>query len=72
MVAEGHSLARKEQMKVGDLVSVFLRGNRVTNVIVSVVKRRNAGGTHDAFVEVLGCGKRPFHYLNVEMVNESR
>lgn len=59
-------------MKVGDLVSVFLRGNRVTNIIVSVVKRRNAGGTHDAFVEVLGCGRRPFHYLNVEMVSESR
>ena len=59
-------------MKVGDLVSVFHGGRLVTNVIVNVIKRRNAGGTHDAFVEVLGCGRRPFHYLNVRMVNESR
>ena len=59
-------------MKVGDLVSVFHGGNRVTNVIVNVIKRRNSTGTHDAFVEVLGCGSRPYHYLNVEMVSESR
>jgi hypothetical protein len=59
-------------VKVGDLVRVHDEGHRKVNVIVEVIKRRNSVGTHDAWVKVLGCGRRPFHYLNVEMVSESR
>ena len=59
-------------MKRGDLVKVIHEGKHVIDVIVSVEKRRNSAGTHDEFVRVWGCGKCPYHYLNVKVVNESR
>jgi len=59
-------------MQVGDLVKVVHRGRRVISLIVSVEKRRNSTGTHDAFAKVLGCGNSPYHYLNVEVVSASR
>ena len=59
-------------MKVGDLVRVHDEGRRKVNVIIEVIKRRDSIGTHDAWVKVLGCGRRLFHYKIVEMVNEGR
>jgi len=59
-------------VKVGDLVKVAHGGRHIISVIVSVEKRRNSTGTHDIFATVLGCSKFPYHYLNVEVVNESR
>ena len=59
-------------MQVGDLVKVIHEGKRIISVIVSVEKRRNSTGTHDAFAKVLGCGDIPYHYLTVEIISESR
>jgi len=59
-------------VKVGDLVKVIHGGKHVISVIVSVEKRRNSTGTHDEFAKVLGCSSHPYHYLNIEVINESR
>lgn len=59
-------------MQIGDLVKVTYKGRHIISVILSVEKRRNSTGTHDTFAKVSECGTTPFHYLNVEVVSESR